>query len=352
MLILICVIVVAVLSYIIYSKYNVDKFEITQEECTNPKTQLVGECFIDSEGIWRQHQNKIYSQQGCKMQQEVVECPSYNVKLLEKKCGASDYKKFCQDPVNTINFCNKRNIPLLPINDYQIMINKCITDRIIPLEKFNEFKEYLGNQKIKHEEGNSCSNCKNYSQFCKNLDTCLECNSSKDNLIKGSQCPQWYPESLQFWTEMTRRFPNEFDKNMYKLEAMQKNSGTITNSINTNDYKDFKGCVVTNLVSPNQEYQLYINNNGNLVILKNKKETWSSKGLSQFKNIPGPYRVVFQTNGDLVVYGGVSRPILFSASSTQQWSYADKSGPFTLILSNTGRLSIIDSKNQEVWYST
>jgi len=88
----------------------------------------------------------------------------------------------------------------------------------------------------------------------------------------------------------------------------------------------------TVLVSPNQQYRLVYQGDGNLVVYdKSNKPLWNSK-----TNGKTPNKLVFQGDGNLVLYG---------ANNAVHWaSYSHNKGGKSLRLNDHGSLSVWDEK--------
>ncbi len=92
----------------------------------------------------------------------------------------------------------------------------------------------------------------------------------------------------------------------------------------------------TVLVSPNQQYKLSYQSDGDLVVYdKSNKPIWSTKTAGKTPN-----KLVFQADGNLVLYGA-SNTLLWTSKSTSK-------GVKSLRLSDQGRLSVWDEK-KVIW---
>ncbi len=94
----------------------------------------------------------------------------------------------------------------------------------------------------------------------------------------------------------------------------------------------------TVLVSPNQQYKLSYQSDGDLVVYdKSNTPIWSTKTAGNT-----PDKLVFQSNGILVLYGA-TKTLLWTSKSTSK-------GVKSLQLSDQGNLSIWDEK-KVIWES-
>lgn len=318
-------------------------------DCVNPQIEIEDECVRLEDGKLVKKQNEIFNDKRCKTRQIVTACSEQELKQINDLCINPNSELFCKNPFESIRFCASRNLPLLNTQEYINLMNNC-KDKNEDITRFNLFLE---NQKLVYDPPMSCEACQDYSQFCKNLDKCIDCDNTNEHFIKAQQCPQWYPESEKFWIEMNRKYPQHFEKTKYITEVVQKNKGKPTSEISTGDYNG-KSVVVTNLTSPNKQFQLYIDTQGNLSVLDtiNKKIKWSSKGLWNTKRVSSPYRVVFQKDGDLLIVGSKTRPLSFKASNTPQWTFTKGQAPYLLTLDNNGGITITDANRLVLWFSS
>ena len=111
----------------------------------------------------------------------------------------------------------------------------------------------------------------------------------------------------------------------------------------------------TTLISPNSQYWLYIDpSDGNVSVVRRSDNTaiWSIKGINKYRTgVPSPYRLVLQTDGNLVVYGS-NNDYIFSAADTDKWIRNPNLGaspPYYLELFDTGNLIIKDRNNVQGW---
>lgn len=110
------------------------------------------------------------------------------------------------------------------------------------------------------------------------------------------------------------------------------------------------------LESPNKQYRLrFDRNDGNLSVIKNSDRStlWSIKNMNNYTpGLPGPYQLIQQTDGNLVVYSSNYESV-FSALGTNKWNRpGDPNPPYTIELQDTGILKITDKNNVVIWTST
>ncbi|CAG8757786.1 15042_t:CDS:1, partial [Racocetra persica] len=74
----------------------------------------------------------------------------------------------------------------------------------------------------------------------------------------------------------------------------------------------------TQIVSPNGKYRLVMQTDGNLVLYDGPTALWQSCTCGKGD---GPYRMVLQTDGNLVVYAGNGLPMWTSNTCNEQVSY-------------------------------
>ena len=96
------------------------------------------------------------------------------------------------------------------------------------------------------------------------------------------------------------------------------------------------------LASPNGQYELIMQGNGNLVEYNGNLAVWASNTYNTGK---APYRVTVQSDGNLVVYDANNSALWYTAT------YGQGVGPYQLAINDSGNIQLRDSHNK-VLYAT
>jgi len=171
------------------------------------------------------------------------------------------------------------------------------------------------------------------------------------NLALGYNCPvkangnsnapaYWVKDDNNDCTKFTHVVDNIPVNNTNNNNEWCKNTvGNRLSSNNNNAPSQLKASSNRFLSSPNCEYKLVDQMDGNIVLYdRSSRALWQSGKLNS-----GDNALVMQNDGNLVQYNSMNQAIW------QTNTGGKGTGPYNLILENNGALSVRDSNNQLIW---